>query len=119
MTIDVTAGQTANLSDRVAEEIRALLGRRRMSQAELARKLGTSGAWLNYRLTGKQPIDLNDLADIAGALGVAVADLLPQHVTTRQYLSRGKDRPQAAGHRPPNMPGSRRPQRRNLDRIAA
>lgn len=64
------------LNDQVAEEIRALLGRKRMSQAELARRLDVSGAWISYRLAGKQPIDLNDLDAIADVLGVQPGDLL-------------------------------------------
>jgi transcriptional regulator with XRE-family HTH domain len=135
MTIDVEQGQTANLSDRVAEEIRALLGRRRMTQAELARRLGTSGAWLNYRLTGKQPIDVNDLAEIAATLGVPVTDLIPadgfatglhrKARTTANGLARVIDRPmsvrpQSAESRPPNMPGARRPaMRHRSERIAS
>lgn len=76
---------TRTLSDIAAEEIRALLGRRRMSQAELARRLDVTGAWLNYRLTGRQPIDLNDLQVIAVALDVQPSDLLGANGTTRQY----------------------------------
>lgn len=66
------------LTERVAEEIRALMGRRRTTGAALARKLGRSEAWISYRLSGKQTIDLHDLEAIAGALGVAPVDLLPR-----------------------------------------
>lgn len=62
----------------VAEEIRAMLGRRRMSGRELARKLDVSPSWVSYRLTGTQEIGLNDLARIADALGVGIVDLLPR-----------------------------------------
>ncbi|MCT2282589.1 helix-turn-helix domain-containing protein [Micromonospora chalcea] len=65
------------LSDAVAEEIRVLLTRRRMSQRQLAQALGVSPAWLNYRLTGTQAIDLNDLQRIADTLQVHVTELLP------------------------------------------
>jgi len=77
MSIDVQRSMDGlTLTEKVAEEIRVVLARRRMSQAELARRLEVSAAWLNYRLTGKQPIDLNDLARIAEALGVQPATLL-------------------------------------------
>lgn len=61
-----------------------MLARRRMSGRELARKLHVSPSWISYRLTGTQPIDLNDLAKIADALEVEPADLLPRPVT-RQF----------------------------------
>jgi transcriptional regulator with XRE-family HTH domain len=67
-----------NMSGRVAEEIRALLGRRRMTGRELARRLGVSPSWVSYRLTGTQPIDLNDLDAIARVLDVGIVDLLPR-----------------------------------------
>lgn len=79
MSIDVTESGTP-LTERVAEEIRGWMGRRRLSQAALARQLGVSKMWVSYRLSGTQPIDLNDLDRIARALGVAVADLLPPDV---------------------------------------
>jgi transcriptional regulator with XRE-family HTH domain len=69
--------RTATLSDLVAEEIRALMARRRMSGRQLATKLGVSPSWVSYRLTGTQPIDVNDLSRIAAALGAGVHELLP------------------------------------------
>src|SRR5690606_30195369 len=80
-TGDMTNGlqQTEmDMSGRVAEEIRALLARRRMSGRELARQLGVSPSWVSYRLTGTQPIDLNDLDAIARVLDVGTVDLLPR-----------------------------------------
>lgn len=76
MTVDVTPAETP-LSQRVAEEIRAWMGRRRISGAALARELNVSPAWVSYRLTGTQPIDLNDLEKIAVVLDVDVVELLP------------------------------------------
>jgi len=115
-----------SLSDRVAEEVRAMMARRRVSGRELARRLDVSAAWVSYRLTGTQPIDLNDLERIADALGVTVFDLIPrsagQSDATRRYpdvirsdeaeLTQKRSytsRPGGVG-RPPNVPsGSRRP----------
>lgn len=76
MTTTVPA--TADLSNRVSEEIRAMMARRRMSGRELARRLGVSPAWVSYRLTNSQPIDLNDLQRVAAALEVEIEDLLPR-----------------------------------------
>ena len=69
--------RTATLSEMVAEEVRAVMARRRMSGRELANQLGVSPSWISYRLSGKQPIDINDLAAIAAALSVGVHELLP------------------------------------------
>jgi len=81
------------LSDRVAEEIRVLLTRRRMSQRQLALALEVSPAWLNYRLTGVQEIGLNDLARIARVFGVSVASLLPPDVREEPQTIVGLLRP--------------------------
>jgi transcriptional regulator with XRE-family HTH domain len=120
MSID--AGRRA-LNDQVAEEIRVQLARKRMSQAELARRLAVSGPWLSYRLTGKQPIDLNDLDAIATALGVTPRELLVPVKTrsTEQYVSHRPERQVSRARkgtparsddatRPPNRPaGPHRP----------
>src|SRR4051812_46032760 len=70
--------QAATLSERVAEEIRAMLGRKHMSQAELARKLGQGPMWVSERLRGVQTIDLMDLERIADALEVSPLELIPK-----------------------------------------
>lgn len=69
----------ARLSEGVAEEIRVLLARRRMSERGLARQLGETPSWLNNRTTGRTPMSVDDLARIAETLGVGVVDLLPAH----------------------------------------
>lgn len=48
-----------------------------IKQSQLARKIGKTEQWLSVRLRGRQPLDVNDLALIAGALGVGVHELLP------------------------------------------
>jgi transcriptional regulator with XRE-family HTH domain len=72
------------LSEQVAEEIRVMMTRRRMSGRQLAQRLNVSPAWVSYRLTGTQPIDLNDLQQIADVLEVAVGDLLPAGALQRR-----------------------------------
>jgi transcriptional regulator with XRE-family HTH domain len=67
----------ATLTELVADEIRVAMTRRRMSGRDLARKLDVSPSWISYRLSGRQPIDLNDMFRIAKALGVGVHELLP------------------------------------------
>lgn len=99
------------LTERVAEEIRVLLARRRMSQAELARQLNVSGAWLNYRLTGKQPIDLNDLDSIAAALGVKPGDLLGSAGSTGATVRYPNDTGKRQAKAPKTAPRPDTPQR--------
>ena len=122
MSIDVTrSGTPLPLSVRVAEEIRVMLTRRRMSGRELARRLDVSPSWVNYRLTGAQAIDLNDLERISEALGVTVFDLIPrsagQSDATPRYdgsadsrldQKRSDGRRPAGVSRPPNVPSSSR-----------
>jgi transcriptional regulator with XRE-family HTH domain len=54
----------------VAGEIRAELGRQRLTQIELAIRLGEKRSWVARRLIGETPITVTDLARIADALGV-------------------------------------------------
>jgi transcriptional regulator with XRE-family HTH domain len=70
-------GQPATLSDLVAEEIRVVMARRKLSARGLADLLGVSPSWVSYRLNSKQVIDLNELERIATALNVPFHSLLP------------------------------------------
>jgi transcriptional regulator with XRE-family HTH domain len=67
----------ANTANReaVAEEIRALMGRRRVSQTRLAKVLGMSQPSLSNRLTGGQPFDVDELFTLAEYFGVEVTAL--------------------------------------------
>lgn len=56
----------------VAGQIRAELGRARMSQSVLAERLGVSHSWVYRRLIGEAPLTVADVQAIANALGVAV-----------------------------------------------
>lgn len=62
---------------RVAAEVRAWLGRRRMSGSELARQMGKSQTWVARRLDGRQAFDVDDLAHVATVLNVQVSALMP------------------------------------------
>lgn len=66
------------IRERVAEELRVLLARRRMSATELARRTQITQPYLSRRMTGEIAFDLDDLEKIARALGVKVLDLLPR-----------------------------------------
>jgi transcriptional regulator with XRE-family HTH domain len=88
MSTDV-ASASDDLSSFVIGEILALMGRRRMSNAELGRRLEEPDYWVGRRLNGKIPIDLHDLQRIAVVLGVSVTDLMPRSgkEPTAQYLA--------------------------------
>jgi transcriptional regulator with XRE-family HTH domain len=97
--------RAVTLTERVAEEIRALLGRKRITGAALARSLGVSEAWVSYRLSGKQTIDLGDLERIAAALGVAPVELLPADI-------RRPGQPTVPKVTPADRPSDNRPKNR-------
>lgn len=61
---------------RVADEVRAWLGRRRMSGAQLAREMGKSQTFVARRLDGRQAFDIDDLEQVARILHVRVVDLI-------------------------------------------
>lgn len=68
--------QQRRLREQVAEEVRALLARRRMSGVQLAVHLGTSQGYVSRRLTAVTPFDVDDLERLAELLDVSVIDLL-------------------------------------------
>ncbi len=69
------AGVT-RIHERATEEIRVMLARRRMSAADLARRIGTKPQVLSRRMTGDVAFDLDELQMIARELGVSVTELL-------------------------------------------
>lgn len=97
----------------VAEEIRVLLARRRMSASELARRIGQSQPYLSRRLTGEVALDVDDLVKIAQVLDVSPGSLLTGQDTLRSPRRRQTGRSDARrppSARPSNVdPGSRRP----------
>jgi transcriptional regulator with XRE-family HTH domain len=70
------------LNQRVAEEIRVLLARRRLTATELARMTGMTQRSISRRITGEKKIDVDDLQRIADALDVDLYDLLPARART-------------------------------------
>ncbi|NKT91712.1 helix-turn-helix domain-containing protein [Rhodococcus hoagii] len=62
--------------DAIANEIRALRGRRRMTQADLIRESGLSRATIGRIENGERDMDIQQGIAIATALGVTVAELL-------------------------------------------
>lgn len=66
-----------SLQAHVAQEIRAEMGRKRATGAELARRLGVSEAYISRRLADDGSITLQDLERLADALGVRPARFFP------------------------------------------
>lgn len=55
----------------VRSEIRAWVGRRDLSQSDIARKLGVPPSWMSKRLSGGTELSLEDLFAISEVLGVS------------------------------------------------
>lgn len=60
----------------MAAEIRAEMGRQKLSQVELAKKLGQAQPWVSRRINGSASLDLDDLESFAAALNVPTHKLL-------------------------------------------
>lgn len=58
--------------EQVAEEVRALLARRRLTARAAARDLGWSAMYLSRRMTGAAPFTVDDLAALSELLDVPV-----------------------------------------------
>jgi len=76
ITHDDDSGTT--LRQYVADEVRAWLGRRRISGAQLAREMGKSQTFVARRLDGRQAFDVDDLELVARVLRISVSDLMPR-----------------------------------------
>src|SRR5262245_30870273 len=100
----MTAPATTRLTDQVAEEIRALLGRRRLSASALAIRMGVTQRYISRRLTGEAPLDLNDIEMIARVLDVEPAKLL-----TNACYSRRVTNTRPSGRHDSTRPVDRRP----------
>lgn len=67
---------SSQLTGRVAEEIRAELGRKRMTQTALADLIGQSPMYVSRRLFDGTALTAGDVVAIARVLGVDVRQLL-------------------------------------------
>lgn len=77
MSITAVPGVGPALRDRVAEEVRALMGRRRTTGAQLARAIGAPQSSLQRKLSGRYPLDIDDLEAIAAYFSVSVISFFP------------------------------------------
>jgi len=60
----------------IAAEVRAALARKQIKQSDLAEAVGMSQAALSERLRGHRAFNTDQLADIAGVLGLDLYELL-------------------------------------------
>lgn len=65
----------------VADEVRAAMARRRLSQTKLAKAMGMSQPAMNRRIRGEIPFDVVELTAIAKILDVPVTTFLPEPVS--------------------------------------
>ena len=59
------------------------MGRQDLRAADLARTLGVSHLWVSRRMRGVVPMTLDDVATLAGALGVPVEQLISRPAPVR------------------------------------
>lgn len=86
--------EPADLTASVAEEIRALMARRSLQQADVAAALGRSQSYVSRALKGKGTFDVPDLGRLAALLGVSpsrllgpLADVVPERRTSKDLAS--------------------------------
>lgn len=69
---------TSTYREAVAAEVRAMMGRRRITQGAIAQALGLSQAAVSRRLTGDTAFDLDDVFALARYFDVKLSALLPE-----------------------------------------
>lgn len=72
------------LSAAMAAEIRAEMGRQRLSRRQVSLALGYSPSYLDRRFNGTVPFRLDELEQLAEHLRVPVPDLFQRVVITRK-----------------------------------
>lgn len=70
------------LAEHVSDRVRATLAVKRVSGAELARRMEVSPTYVWRRVNGEVPFDVADLERIADLIGVPVGELLTDLAAT-------------------------------------
>lgn len=93
-------GTERRLGPTVAEELRALLARRRLSGVQLAKQIHKSQPYVSRRLNGDVAFDLDDLEAIAAVLDIQVTDLFrdTQRRSSQDFEHAPADRSATIGH---------------------
>jgi transcriptional regulator with XRE-family HTH domain len=58
------------------ERVDALLKQRRLSRADVGRELGITSQAVSLKLSGQRPTSVDEIAAIAGVVGVSVGELV-------------------------------------------
>lgn len=78
----IETGTAFNL--RVSNEIRSWLGRRQITQKRLAQMLDLSATSLSFRMKGKTPWSIGELAEVSSWLGISLAQLLGEELVNEK-----------------------------------
>ena len=70
--------QNTNTRDEIAAEVRAAAARAGISNAELAQRTGMSHQSVLRKMRGERPVSVEELIQIANAVGCRASDLLPR-----------------------------------------
>ena len=71
-----------SLTDTIAREIRAELARQRLTNRELAERVGIQPSGISRRLDGEIPLKVSEVEQIAAALGVSVTQFVGADVAS-------------------------------------
>lgn len=78
MTNVIPVSATADHRALVIGEVRAEMGRKRVSASELARRTSVTQQYWSRRLTGLTALDIDDLASLAAVLQVPMSRFVPE-----------------------------------------
>jgi transcriptional regulator with XRE-family HTH domain len=80
--VELAVMEDTAVNDDAVREIRAEMARQRITQRQLAARLGRQQPYVQRRLSGHVPLTLDDLAAFAEALGLPAAHLWPSSLAT-------------------------------------
>jgi transcriptional regulator with XRE-family HTH domain len=72
----------SSIDQSVADNVRAAMARRRITQSDLATALGVSQPAVSARLAGRTPFTVAELATAARVVDVPLSQLLPDAVAS-------------------------------------
>jgi hypothetical protein len=79
MTNVIAISPTAEHRALVIEEVRSVMGRRRLNASELGRRTGRPQQYWSRRLTGLTALDVDDLATLSLILEVPMSTFVPSY----------------------------------------
>jgi transcriptional regulator with XRE-family HTH domain len=92
MTAKTHTGPTGGYEQGVATKLRGCLAEKRLTNRDLARRLGRTDFWIGRRANGQTPISVGELIAIADVLGEPLERFLPtppitddRNRSTREY----------------------------------